>query len=146
MSGLAALLAGHTPPDTYQWHNAAHVEDVQHAVEKAGWKFIYLDGWTIDDKQAFFDATAKALDFPEYFGKNFDALSDCLSDVNPSDCNGVVFLWDGWSPLARHDEQAFTVALSVLRDRVQDDKATKFAAILRGDGPPLDLPELPHKH
>jgi hypothetical protein len=146
MSGLAALLAGHTPPDLYQWHSAAHVEDVQHAVEKAGWKFVHLDTWTIDDKQAFFDSTAKALDFPQFFGKNFDSLADCLSEVNPSDCNGVVFLWDGWSPLARHDQQAFKVALSVLGDRVGDDKAAKFAVILRGDGPPLDLPELPHKH
>ena len=33
MSGLAALLAGHTKPDLYRWHNAAHVEDVAHAVE-----------------------------------------------------------------------------------------------------------------
>ena len=39
MSGLAALLAGHNPPDIYQWHNAAHVPDVEHAVEHAGWKF-----------------------------------------------------------------------------------------------------------
>ena len=29
-------------------------------------------------------------------------------------------MWDGWSPLARHDEQAFSVALSVLGGRVND--------------------------
>ena len=40
MSGLAALLAGHNPPDVYQWHSAAHVPDVQHAVEHAGWSFV----------------------------------------------------------------------------------------------------------
>ena len=53
MSGLAAQLAGHTPPDLYQWHNAASVADVEHAVEKAGWKFCHLDGWTIEDKETF---------------------------------------------------------------------------------------------
>ena len=64
MSGLAALLAGHNPPDIYQWHSAAHVPDVQHAVEHAGWKFAYLDGWTIEDKATFLKATAGVLDFP----------------------------------------------------------------------------------
>ncbi len=146
MSGLAALLAGHNPPDIYQWHSAAHVADVQHAVEHAGWKFAYIDGWTIEDKQAFLDATAKTLEFPEPFGQNFDAMSDCLSDVTSGDSNGVVLMWDGWSPLARHDEQAFAVALSVLGGRVNDQKGGKFAVVLRGEGPPIDVPELPHKH
>ena len=146
MSGLAALLAGHNPPDIYQWHNAAHVQDVQHAVEHAGWKFAYVDGWTIEDKQAFLDATAQALECPEHLGKNFDALSDCLSDVTSGDTNGVVLMWDGWSPLARHDEQAFTVALSVLGGRASAQAAGKFAVVLRGEGPPIDVPELPHKH
>jgi RNAse (barnase) inhibitor barstar len=146
MSGLAALLAGHNPPDIYQWHSAAHVQDVQHAVEHAGWKFAYLDGWTIEDSQAFLDATAKTLEFPDHFGKNFDAMSDCLSDVTAGDSSGVVLMWDGWSPLARHDEQAFSVALSVLGGRVNDTKGGKFAVVLRGEGPPIDVPELPVKH
>jgi len=145
MSGLAALLAGHNPPDIYQWHSAAHVPDVQHAVEHAGWKFAYLDGWTIEDKDAFLKAAADAL-HTEQQGENFDALSDSLSDVTAGDTNGIVFMWDGWSPLARHDEQAFSVALSVLGGRVNADKGGKFAVVLRGEGPPLDVPELPHKH
>ena len=144
MSGLAALLAGHNPPNIYQWHSAAHVPDVQHAVEHAGWKFAYLDGWTIEDKEAFLRAATDALHCTE--AENFDAMSDGLSDVTAGDTNGIVFMWDGWSPLARHDEQAFSVALSVLGSRVNDQKGGKFAVVLRGDGPPLDVPELPHKH
>jgi hypothetical protein len=58
----------------------------------------------------------------------------------------VILLWDGWSPLARHDEQAFKVALSVLGGRANADRGCKFAALLRGDGPPIDVPELPAKH
>ncbi|MGZ4437959.1 MAG: barstar family protein [Nocardioides sp.] len=146
MSGLAALLAGHNPVDVYQWHSAAHVPDVQHAVEHAGWSFVHLDGWTIEDKQTFLKAAAAAFAFPDHFGENFDALSDCLSDVDCGDRQGVVLLWDGWSPFARHDEQAFHVALSVLGGRVNADRGCKFAVLLRGEGPPLDVPELPVKH
>jgi hypothetical protein len=59
--------------------------------------------------------------------------------------NGVVLLWDGWSPLARHDEQAFGVALSVLGGRAHADRGCPFAVLLRGEGPAIDLPELPAK-
>ena len=146
MSGLAALLAGHNPPDLYQWHSAAHVPDVEHAVEHAGWQFVYLDGWTIEDKTSFLKSAAAAFQLPDGQAANFDALSDGLGDVEARDANGVVLLWDGWSPFARHDDQAFKVALSVLGGRANADRGCKFAAILRGDGPPLDLPELPVKH
>ena len=66
--------------------------------------------------------------------------------MDTDDHSGVVLLWDGWSPLARHDEQAFHVALSVLGGRAHDRPGRKFAVVLRGDGPPIDVPELPAKH
>ena len=146
MSGLAALLAGHNPPDLYQWHSAAHVPDVQHAVEHAGWQFVYLDGWTVEDKESFLKAAMHAFAFDDERPASFDALSDCLSGVDARDAEGVVLLWDGWSPLARHDEQAFKVALSVLGGRANADRGGRFAVLQRGDGPPIDLPELPVKH
>ncbi len=146
MSGLAALLAEHNPPDLYQWHSAAAVADVEHAVEHADWTFVHLDGWTIEDKQSFLKAGAVAFTFPDHYGENFDAFADCLSEVDCGDKHGVVLLWDGWSPLARHDEQAFDTALEVLRRRAHAETGCKFAVLLRGEGPPLDLPELPVKH
>jgi hypothetical protein len=167
MSGLAALLAGHTPPDLYQWHSAAHVPDVEHAVEQAGWQFVHLDAWTIEDKQSFLKAAAATFDAATFdaatfgvaddpadpavdlavdLGENFDAFSDLLAEVDPGDRNGTIWLWDGWSPFARHDEQAFHVALSVLGGRANAERGAAFAVLLRGEGPHLDLPELPVKH
>ncbi len=143
MSGLAALLAGHNEPDIYQWHSAAHVGDVQHAVEHAGWQFVYLDGWTVEDKASLLKATAAAFDLSDPLGESFDALSDALADVTAGDHDGVVMLWDGWGPLARAEEQVFSVALSVFGGRVNADRGGRFAVVLRGEGPPIDVPELP---
>jgi hypothetical protein len=145
MSGLAALLAGHNPPDLYQWHNAAHVPDIEHAVEHAGWQFVYLDTWTVDERDAFLKAAVAAFALPDEHAASFDALSDCLGDVDAPGKEGVVLLWDGWSPLARADEQAFHVSLSVLGGRAHADRGCRFACLLRGEGPPIDLPELPAK-
>jgi RNAse (barnase) inhibitor barstar len=34
----------------------------------------------------FYNDIAQKMNFPEYFGKNYDALKDCLSEVNEDIC------------------------------------------------------------
>ena len=138
MSGLAGLLAHHAPPGIYRWHSAFEVSDVRHTVEHAGWRFAEVDGWHGGTKAELLAAIGEALDFPDDYGQNFDALADCLADVTAGDSEGWVLLWDGWGPLARADERAFSVALSVLGGRVNADKGGRFAVLLRGEGP--DVP------
>ena len=136
MSGLAGLLAHHVEPGIYRWHGHFPVGDVRHTVEHAGWRFAEVDGWHHTTKAEFLEAIGKTLDFPDYYGQNFDALADCLTDVDAGD--GTVLLWDGWGALARAEPRAFNVALSVLGTRVNADRGGPFAVLLRGDGP--DVP------
>lgn len=143
MSGLAALLAGHTTPDVYLWHNAAHVEDVAHAVEKAGWRFAYLDGWTVEDEATFLKAATAAFELPDTGDSGFEGLRDGLHDVEAGEHNGIVLLWDGWSPLARAEEDAFGAALEAFGSRAKTEGAGKLAVLLRGEGPDIDVPDLP---
>jgi RNAse (barnase) inhibitor barstar len=140
MSGLASILAGRVPAGLYQWHAAFPAEDVQHTVEHAGWQFAYVDGWTAQTKPEFLEAIGSTLDFPEHFGRNWDALVDCLREVAPSPDLGVVLLWDGWATLADGDVAAFTTALSVLEERSRRSDIGPFAVLLRGAGP--DLPQV----
>ncbi|PUA80577.1 barstar family protein [Nocardioides currus] len=145
MSGLAGLLAGLTQgeaePGIFQWHGAFDVADVEHAVEHAGFGFGYVDGWTgAGTKPEFLAAVGEALGFPGHYGQNFDALADCLHDIGAGQA-GVVLLWDGWSTLARADEQAFGIALSVLGSRVHADRGVPFSVLLRGEGP--EVPGVP---
>ena len=133
MSGLAALLAGRTKPGLYTWHGGFDVADVRHTVEHAGWDFAYVDGLTAQTKPEFLAQIGAALHFPEWYGQNFDALADCLGDVAGGE--GTVLLWDGWGPLARAEPQAFSVALSVFGTRVHAERGSRFAVLLRGEGP-----------
>ncbi len=147
MSGLAALLAGHNPPGAYQWHSGAKVEDVRHAVEHAGWRFAHLDGWTVEERQSFAKALGAALGVDD--SGDLDSVSTALGSVGSeggaNGVHGTVLLWDGYAPLARHDQETFDQALRLLSERAQQD-AAPFAVILRGEGPALDLEELPLKH
>jgi RNAse (barnase) inhibitor barstar len=138
MSGLAGLLAGRKEPGIYLWHGAFGAPDVQHTVEHAGWHFAHVDGWHGDTKREFMEDIGEALGFPEHFGKNFDALADCLRDVKAGEGNGTLLLWDGWGPFARHEEDAFEKIIKVLDERVSTQHGGPFAVLLRGGGP--DVP------
>lgn len=142
MSGLARLLAGHTPPGVYHWTSAQGPAGVQHAVEHAGWRFIGLDTWKVADKAGFLEACQQSFGFPERLGRNFDTLADALSDVRVPDLSGVVVLWDGWAPLARADANVFKVALDVFASRVDFERGGPFAVLLHGVGPETNVPEL----
>ena len=142
MSGLAALLAGHNPPGAYQWHSGSKVDDVRHAVEHAGWRFAHVDGWTVEEREPFAKALGAALGLDD--SGDLDAVAQGLGTVGEADGPRTVLLWDGYGPLARHDEETFAEGLRLLSDRSAQDPP--FAVILRGEGPALDLEELPHKH
>ena len=44
-------------------------------------KHITLDGNLLADITKVHDYLKEVLEFPEYYGKNFDALFDCLTDL-----------------------------------------------------------------
>lgn len=44
-------------------------------------KSVIIDCAGIETKEAFHDALAYALDFPDYYGNNLDALFDCLTEI-----------------------------------------------------------------
>lgn len=138
MSGLAAVLAGRHEPGVYRWHAAFAADQVAHTVEHAGWRFAHLDAWPTDTKAEFLERIATALDLPDWFGRNYDALADCLRDL---DGTGLVLLLDGLGPFAHGDESgehhSFAGALDVLRSRATDSERAPFLVLLRGDGPEL---------
>lgn len=44
-------------------------------------KTVTLDGREMPDQAAFHDLAARKLGFPEWYGRNLDALYDCLCDI-----------------------------------------------------------------
>ncbi|MEO9324691.1 barstar family protein [Nocardioides sp. C4-1] len=130
MSGLARLLAGRAPSGAYRWRAAYDVDDVRHTVESTGRPFAHLDGVAVGSVPELHAALSAALDFPDHYGANLDALVDCLRDVDPA----TVLLWDAWAPFARAEPRVFAIALEVLGGAI--------SVLVRGDGPDVGLPLL----
>jgi RNAse (barnase) inhibitor barstar len=89
------------------------------AAEQRGAIVHLLDGTDLDSKRRTLDGIAAVLDFPEWAGRNLDALFDCLTDLSWLPEGEHVLVWSGFQNLAEHDPRAFNGINSVLRDAAE---------------------------
>jgi RNAse (barnase) inhibitor barstar len=75
-----------------------------------------VDGAEHTDKLSALDAIASALAFPDYFGRNLDALYDCLTDLSWLPSGEHVLIWVSSDKLKRADPKAYLAVHSVLSD------------------------------
>jgi RNAse (barnase) inhibitor barstar len=81
-------------------------EPLMRAAESVGLAVFRIDLSRAHDKAELLDAIGKALSFPDWFGHNFDALADCLSDMAWRPADGYFVLLqhcDGIHGLAEAD-------------------------------------------
>jgi hypothetical protein len=98
---------------------------------------IGLDG--APGKAALMERIARALEFPRWFGGNWDALEDCLADLSWSKADGHVLLIEGAAGLPADDLGILVDILASVAASWAERKRPFFAVFL--DGPPA-LPEL----
>jgi hypothetical protein len=65
----------------------------------------------IENRKQLFDAIANGLEFPDYFGKNWDAFIDCLSDLSWLDRDEAVLQHTGLPSLGEKDLKLYLESL-----------------------------------
>jgi RNAse (barnase) inhibitor barstar len=70
-----------------------------------------VDGREIRTKAAMLDALATALDFPDYFGHNLDALNDLVNDLPPGE---HTLVWRSPDVLRKADPDTYAQILDIL--------------------------------
>jgi len=68
-------------PNIVQSIRAYRVDELMQAAEGAGQHFLYADLSSAQSKQEVLDKIAESFLFPNHFGKNLDALYDCMTDL-----------------------------------------------------------------
>jgi len=68
---------------------------LREASEKLGYAFFKVDLKRAANVPGFIKALARDLQFPEWFGGNLDALSDCLTDFSWQPAPGYVITLSG---------------------------------------------------
>ncbi|MEU2792483.1 barstar family protein [Streptomyces sp. NPDC007100] len=121
---LAAVLDGSTPPGVVPWPPDRPVDEALDAARAAGWHGALLDLRGVADKAGFMDRCVRALRLPDWFGRNWDALADCLTDLSwcPPDRGRVLVVsgWQGYAAAAPDDwgtvEEIVADAVAFWRD------------------------------
>jgi RNAse (barnase) inhibitor barstar len=62
------------------------------------------------------DAIGAALSFPAWYGRNLDALFDCLTDLSWQPDGEHVLVWAGHRQLQAADPEGYRALLAVLTD------------------------------
>ena len=96
------------------------------------------------DKNAFLNAVARALAFPDYFGHNWDAFYDCLVDLEHGKGEGLLLLLRDASAFARADPEEFAAAVDALQDAAEfwEGEQKTLLVVVELEAPVL-APELP---
>ncbi|WP_216216192.1 barstar family protein [Amycolatopsis aidingensis] len=92
---------------------------VQQLADRAWSRGAYphvLDCGTEPDKMSTVDAIAAALSFPDWFGRNLDALYDSLTDLSWLPPGEHVLIWVDADLLKRADPKAYLAIHGVLSD------------------------------
>ena len=98
---------------------------------------IHLSG--AGDKQALMQRIAAALQFPGWFGANWDALEDCLGDLSWSKAGGHVLLFEGAADLPADERGILLDILASAAANWMERGRPFFAVVLDA---PAGLPDL----
>ncbi|MFD3996539.1 barstar family protein [Streptomyces sp. NPDC058583] len=86
---------------------------------------VVLDLTGVTDKAALMDRCATVLSLPDWFGRNWDALADSLTDLPEP----VTLVVTGWREYARARPREWETAQDVFATAV-DERPTHLAVLL----------------
>ena len=109
------------PPNVVQSIRAFRVADLQAEAAHLGQHFLYAYCAEAMTKQQVLATIAEAFHFPKHFGKNLDALADCLTDlpykagIQP----GFLIVIEQLPNTQKFDKEAREILLDVFRDAAE---------------------------
>jgi hypothetical protein len=117
-------------------YRAARAEEIMLAASGSG---LFLATMRFGGKETLLRNIAAALQFPDWFGHNWDALEDCLADLSWRDATGFVLLFSDAEP-----GDDFGVLSDVLRSSAESwaARGKPFFAVFVDPARRLPLPAL----
>ena len=104
----------------------------QQDLARLGFEVVVLDGGAMLDEPAFWAEVADAFEFPDYFGKNWDAFHDCFGDLALPRRLAVV--WRNADAVARQQLKLLTEAIAVLHETFRQLQECQGIVVLTGGG------------
>lgn len=131
------------PCGLYRVSDALDPSPIAAFCAKRRWAFFLLDCKEVKTKAQFLRAAARALRFPDYFGENWDAFADCLTDLGWIEERGFVVFLKSFDAAASAVPKDMATALEIFQDAASYWNAQRvpFLALIQGRFPASE--ELP---
>jgi len=112
---LARFLTA-APAGLYRWTGGTASAEIAALCRLKRIELFRMCARHVRDKRRFLATLAKAMRLPRWFGMNWDALADCLTDFTWQPGSAHVLFYTNLDAFAQHGPVDFTTALSVLED------------------------------
>lgn len=112
MNDLAKQLVSPNAGGVYQLQREPH--EIERAAKAAGLAVFRVDIHHVHGKADFLALLAKTMKFPEWFGGNWDALADVLTDLSWHDAPGYVLVLEKAKHFGAGHRQDFATAIDVM--------------------------------
>lgn len=99
----------------YTVEPASSLGEIEAAAITSGFAFFSVDLSGVRTKRAFLQTTSRALQFPAYFGMNWDAFEECIQDFAWSPSGGYVLVFDYLGEFAQNAPGEMRTARSIFR-------------------------------
>jgi hypothetical protein len=136
------LLSGRQAPGVYRLVTLAPADKIVNAARAAGWST-----WTVAGAPAtkadLLHSVEGALHLPDWFGRNWDALADALTEL-ADESDGGLLVWPGAEALADASPDDWATACAVFDGAIayHREHGWSFAVVCIGRQPPTSLPNL----
>ncbi|WP_232663008.1 barstar family protein [Pseudonocardia sp. TRM90224] len=77
----------------------------------------------VADRRSLFTKVGAALQFPGYYGRNLDALEECVRDLSWLPAGEVVLVWEDDAALLAADPATHRAVLEILTDAAAESKS-----------------------
>lgn len=121
-------------PGIYRYSGSQSNLGLLRSATRQGFFGGIIDGQAVADKATFLHAAARALRFPAYFGHNWDAFEECVTDMAwARGAEGYLLLYDNPRPFATAAPLEWQKALGILAEAVAywREKDRAFYVLLR---------------
>ena len=90
-------------------------QELEHAARVGGLRWVAVDASAARTKAQMLGLLGRTLEFPSWFGRNWDALEDCLTDLSWIEQPGVVIHVTEFGAYAKADPDGFAILLDIFK-------------------------------
>jgi hypothetical protein len=123
------------PANTLPENDSAVIGKMTSGLKQQGIQIFYLDGREVCDKQSFLSKISTVMKFPDYFGHNWDALDECITDLDWCPAERYVLIYDQSEIFSKAAPTEWETAYNILRSAVAywQDTDTPMDILFIGD-------------